>query len=360
MKIKLFEPHIDKLEEKAVLEVLRKKFWASGSGVGYVKKFEDKFQKYVGSNEGVAVNSGTAALNIAVSLLDVKNKEVIVPSLSFVSTANCVLMNGGKPIFADVDPETLCIDPKEIERLISKNTAAIIPVHFGGMPCDMKKILELSRKYKIKIIEDAAHATGGNYGKKKIGSHGFAVCFSFHPVKNLAMPTGGLIAINDKKHKIIREKIESKRWCGIANRKDDDYEVNELGDNYYMNEISAAIGIEQLKKLDKMNSKRSNIAKQYFKEIENVKKMPFDKSCTYHLYWICVKNRKELREKLYEKGIQTGTHYKPIHKFRLYKKKYRLPITEKVGREIVTIPIHPNMTSNQIEKVVSCINKFTK
>ena len=143
MKINLFEPYIDKSEEKSVLSVLRSKFWASGSGIGNVKKFEDKFKQFINADECVAVNSGTAALNIAVSLLDVKDKEVIIPSLSFISTANCVLMNGGKPVFADINPDTLCIDPETIAKLITKNTKAVIPVHFGGMPCNIEKILDL-------------------------------------------------------------------------------------------------------------------------------------------------------------------------------------------------------------------------
>jgi len=360
MKINLFEPHIDKSEEKAVLDVLRKKFWASGSGIGHVRKFEKEFKRYVGSNETVAVNSGTAALNIAVSLLDVKGKEVILPSLSFVSTANCILMNGGKPKFADVNPETLCIEPDEIRKLVSKKTKAIIPVHFGGMPCDMETILEISQKNKIKVIEDAAHATGSIFNKRKIGSHGFAVCFSFHPVKNLAMPTGGLIAINDVNHDRIRGKIEAMRWCGITDREDDNYEVKELGNNYYMNEISAAIGIEQLRKLEKMNSIRKKIAKNYSSEIELNEKMPYTNNCAYHLYWICVKNREKLRRELSRKGIQTGTHYKPIHKFNLYKKSHSLPITESVGKQIITLPMHPNLKENEIDKIISVINKFTK
>jgi len=360
MKINLFEPHIDKSEEKAVLNVLRKKFWASGSGIGHVRKFEKQFKKFVGSDETIAVNSGTAALNIAVSLLDVKGKEVILPSLSFVSTANCILMNGGKPKFADINPDTLCIEPDNIRKLITKKTKAVIPVHFGGMACDMKEILEISQKYKIKVIEDAAHATGSVFNKRKIGSHGFAVCFSFHPVKNLAMPTGGLIAINDVNHENLRKKVDAMRWCGITNRKDDNYEIKELGNNYYMNEISAAIGIEQLRKLEKMNSVRKKIAKRYFSEIKLNEKMPYTNNCSYHLYWICVKNREKLRRELGMKGIQTGTHYKPIHKFKLYKKSLSLPITESVGKQIITLPMHPNLKENEIDRIISVINKFTK
>jgi len=360
MKINLFEPHIDHEEEKVVISTLRSKFWASGAGVENVRKFENKFRKYTNADECLAVSSGTSALNIAMSILDVKDREVIIPSLSFVSTANCVLQNGGIPIFADINPETLCLEPEIVRKLINKKTKAIMPVHFGGMPCNMEYFLELSKNYGVKIVEDAAHATGSTFNKKKIGSHGHAVCFSFHPVKNLAMPTGGLIAINDKNHKKMKDRICSKRWCGITDRKDDNYEIKELGDNYYMNEISAAIGIKQLEKLEKMNMIRKKIAKRYSEEIDVVWKMPFSKECSYHLYWICMKNRKKFRKKMYSEGIQTGTHYIPIHTFSLYKNKIRLPVTEKVGKEIITLPIHPNLTEKDVDKVINLTNKFLK
>ena len=359
MKINLFEPYIDDAEEKAVLDTLRSKFWASGAGVGNVSIFENKFKKYTNANECLAVNSGTAALNIALSLFDIKNKEVIIPSLSFISTANCVLLNGGIPKFVDVDPKTLCIDPESIEKSITKKTRAVIPVHFGGMPCDMTKIMKITKKYRITIVEDAAHAAGASFKKKKIGTHGFAVCFSFHPVKNLAMPTGGLIALNHPKAKMYKKKIQAKRWCGITNRKDDSYQVKEIGDNYYMNEISAAIGIKQLEKLNKMNSIRKHIASCYKKDLDDEKKMPFSQECSYHLYWICVKNRKTFRQKMGEKGIQTGTHYRPIHTFSLYQNQVKLPITNSVGKQIVTLPIHPNLSDDDVDKIISFTNRFS-
>jgi len=358
MKINLFEPYIDHKEEKAVVDTLYSKFWASGAGVGNVEKFEKKFKKFTSADECIAVNSGTAALNIAISILDIKNKEVIIPSLSFVSTANCVLQNGGIPKFAEINPKTLCLEPDSVKKLITKKTKAVIPVHFGGMPCNMKYFSELSKVHDISIVEDAAHAAGASFNKKKIGNHSFAVCFSFHPVKNLAMPTGGLIAINNKNHKKLKNRINSKRWCGITNRKDDNYEIEEIGDNYYMNEISAAIGIKQLEKLEKMNEVRKKIAKRYSEEIEIEWKMPFSKQCSYHLFWICIKNRERFRKKMYSEGIQTGTHYRPIHTFSLYKNKTKLPITEKVGKEIVTLPMHPNLTEKNIDKIVNLTNKF--
>ena len=357
--IKLFNPVTDQSERTALLKTLDSKFWASGSGSGNVQKFENKFKKYVSADSCIAVNSGTAALNLALSLFNIKNKEVILPSMSFVSTAHAIVENGGKPVFTDIDPNTLCIDPNKIKTKISKNTVAIMPVHFGGMPCNLDQILKIAKQYNLQIVEDAAHAVGTKFNKKRIGSHGTAVCFSFHPVKNLAMPTGGLIAINHKNNTKFQKLLFSRRWCGITDRNDTNYDVKELGWNYYMNEFSAVIGLEQLKKLDKFNKIRKNIAKQYFNKINIESKMPFDENCSYHLYWILVKNRQRFREKLYKNGIETGTHYKPIHLMSMYKKNNSLPITESVGKQIVTIPIHPNLKDSEIRKIIKCINEFS-
>ena len=357
--IKLFDPLIDESEERAIKRVLKSHFWASGSGQGNVSKFEKKFQTYVNAKDCVAVNSGTAALNLALSIFDLKGKEVILPSLSFVSTAHAVILNGGIPIFADVEPESLCIDPIQIERLISKKTKLILPVHFGGLASNLTKIQKMCKENDIHLVEDAAHATGTTYQNKKIGNHGDLVCFSFHPVKNLAMPTGGLISINSDNHKKITEELKEKRWCGINNRKDTEYDIKNVGWNYYMNEFSAVIGLEQLKKLNKLNNIKKSIAKKYAKKINVENKMSFNKDCSYHLYWILVKNRKMFRKKLKENGIETGTHYRPIHTFTMYnKKKYSLPITEKIAKEIVTIPIHPNLSEQEIDKIIEKVNFY--
>jgi len=261
-KIKLFDPVVGNEEEKALKKILHSGFWASGAGTGIVLEFEKKFNKYIGSKSCVAVNSGTAALHLALSLMNIKNREVIIPSLSFVSTAHAVVYNGGKPVFVDVDPETLCIDPKLIKKSITKKTRVVIPVHFGGMPCNLHEIQKICNQNNLSLVEDAAHASGTSYKNKKIGSHGNAVCFSFHPVKNLAMPTGGAITLNGKDSQVFNSFLKSDRWCGISNRRGSKYDVTSLGWNYYMNEFSATIGIEQLKKLDRMNSKRKKIVKR--------------------------------------------------------------------------------------------------
>ena len=355
-KIKLFDPVIGD-ERIEVEKVLESKFWASGAGNGNVEIFEKEFKKFIGAKECVAVNSGTAALHLALLMADIKNKEVIVPSLSFVSTANAILYNGGTPIFVDINPSTLNLDPEMIIKKISKKTAAILPVHFGGLPVELKKIKKIAKDFNLKIIDDAAHACGAKFEKKFIGTQNFMTCFSFHPVKNLAMPTGGLISINSKDSKKIKRELNSLRWCGITNRKDVNYDVEQLGWNYYMNEFSAVIGLSQLKKLEKLNKHRQKIAKKYHEGIELSTKMPITENSVYHFYWILVKNRDVFRKKLLSRGIETGIHYKPIHTMKLYKNKIKLKNTEYVGNHIVSLPTHPNLLDSDIEFIIKEVNK---
>ena len=353
-KIKLFEPFVGNEEVEEASKVIRGKFWASGSGVGKVKEFENVFSKFVGCEDSVAVNSGTAALHLALESLNVEKTEVLVPSITFVSSAHAAVYNKAKPKFVDVDESTLCINIEDLERKISKKTSVIIPVHMGGFPCNLEKIQKLAKDYKIKVVEDAAHACGATYQGKKIGSHSEMVCFSFHPVKNLAMPTGGLIALNSSIRKV--NLLKSNRWCGITNRKGASYDVDSLGWNFYMNEISAAIGLVQLKRVEKLNKRRVEIAKKYHNGLNIEMKIPFSKDCSYHLYWIRVKNRVRFMKKLAENGIETGIHYKPVHMMSYYRDKTKLPISESIQTEIVSLPIHANLKDEQIERVIKTIN----
>jgi perosamine synthetase len=359
-KIKLFDPIIDQFEEKTITKILHSGFWASGTGAGQVLKFENEFKKYLKTKNCVAVNSGTAALHLALSEIDIKGKEIILPSLSFVSTANAVLYNKGIPIFVDVDKKTLCIDPKEIKKKISKKTKVIIPVHFGGMPAKIDKIKKIGKENNCIIIEDVAHACGSIFKKKRIGTHGDMCCFSFHPVKNLAMPSGGLITINTRDHLQRKKSLLEKRWCGISNRKGTNYDVKQIGWNYYMNEFSAGIGLIQLKKLDRLNRIRKNIAKRYFKEISIPEKMEYSENCVYHFFWILVNNRDEFRKKFSKAGIETGIHYQPIHKMSLYNIKTKLPITEEISKKIITLPTHPNLKKYDVDKIIKLANSIGK
>lgn len=336
-RIRLFKPDFGKVEEKVVIETLRSGYWASGNGDGIVKKFEEKLAEYLGCKNVVAVNSGTAALHLALSLFDIKDKEVILPALSFVSTANAILYNEGIPKFVDVNEDTFCIDKQQIEEAvqISGDVGAIIPVHFGGLDCGLGSA-------DIPIVEDSAHRIERN-------SVDNISCFSFHPVKNLAMPTGGAIASN-----VNLDELKALRWCGITDRDDTTYDVKRLGWNYYMNEISAAIGLVQLKKLDEMNIYRRQIAERYHEGLDHLH-MPLSKGCSYHLFWIRVKNRGKFRKKMANAGIETGTHYIPIDQFSLYKKA-NLPVTDKVAEEIVTLPIHTKLDFQDVDRVIKVAN----
>jgi dTDP-4-amino-4,6-dideoxygalactose transaminase len=358
--IKLFDPVVNKKEELAIKKTLHSHFWASGAGTNQVQRFEDAFRNYISADSCVALNSGTAALHLALSLLNLKGKEVIIPSLSFVATAHAVILNDAKPVFVDVDPATGCIDATQLEGAITKKTRVILPVHFAGMPCEMEKIMKICKKHDITLVEDAAHAAGAKYKKNKIGTHGTAVCFSFHPVKNLAMPTGGAITLNGRDHSRMKAVLNSMRWCGISDRKGAEYNVDKLGWNYYMNEFSAAVGLEQLKKLDMTNSRRKYVAKRYAAELKTERKMPFISDCSYHFYWICVKNRDRFMKKLQNAGIETGIHYKPIHSMKFYaNKKTVLPNTESFGKEIVSIPTHPNLSESDISMIIEKINRYS-
>lgn len=357
--IKLFDPHVTEEEVNAARDVLQSHNWASGAGTGKVKEFEEKFNAYIGSKQAVAVNSGTAALHLALSVLGVAGKDVLVPSLTFVSTAHAVVYNGGSPVFVDVEPDTLCMDPADVQKKLSRRTAAIMPVHFGGMPCKMREIQKIARDRDIPIVDDAAHACGGKYGGKKIGSVETMTCFSFHPVKNLSMPTGGAISINHKTASAFRKKLDSMRWCGIDNRKKYLYDVTSVAPNYYMNEISAAIGLVQLSKLDRLNARRKEIAKRYAQEIKLEHKMPYSDDCVYHLYWVMSGRREELARHLEGEGVEVGMHYRPIHTMSAYKSRANAPVTDRAGKRAVTIPIHANLSDDDVSHVISSINSFS-
>jgi len=360
LTIKLFDPHFDEGERTALIDVLQSGNWASGAGTGKVKEFEDEFQEYLGADECIALNSGSAALHLALLQFNLKNREVLVPSLTFVSTVHAIKYAGGSPVFVDINQETMCVDINDLKRKISKKSSLIIPVHFGGLSCNLEEIVNLSLENNIPIVEDAAHACGTSYQGKKIGTHSEMVCFSFHPVKNLSMPTGGVIAINGKTANVRKKIINSQRWCGIDNRSGGLYDVPRIGWNYYLNEFSAAIGIQQLRKLDMMNKRRKTIAKMYHSGILLENKIPMSEYCCYHLFWIRVKDRINFIKFMNESDIEVGIHYKPVHLLTMYNKRVSLPNTEMVWQELVSLPMHANLTDNDVSFVIEKINQFHK
>ena len=356
--IKLFNPDVGPKEIEAVKNVLLSRFWASGAGSGKVKEFENSFQEYIGSDACITLNSGTAALHLALSIYDVRERDVLVPSLTFVSTVHSIIYNEGRPVFVDADPTTLCIDVEDLKEKVSSHTVAIMPVHFGGYPCDLNIIKEVAEDHKLHIVEDGAHACGSTYNGKKIGSHTETCCFSFHPVKNLAMPNGGAIMLNGPDLEIKRKNLTSRRWCGIDERRRWYYDVPRLGWNYYMNELSAAIGLVQLAKLDKMNERRKEIARLYSCDLDLEHKMPFSEDCCYQLYWIRVKNRDYFMDRMIKAGIEVGLHYKPAHFMSFYRSSEKLANTDELWRELVSLPMHTNLSNAEVTYIIEKVNEF--
>jgi len=367
--IPVFKPKMNKEE---ILSELGKIFDAGWIGMGpKTLEFENKFAEYIGMKYALGLNSATAALHLANLVLGIKKgDEVIVPSMTFVSTALGPLYCGAKPIFADMEEDTLCIDLKDIEKKITKKTKAIMSVHYGGHACKMDEIMKIAKKHNLYVIEDAAHACGAKYKDKMLGSIGDIGCFSFHAVKNLPTGDGGMIVTNDKK---IYEKLQKLRWVGIdkstwqrssSMKYSWRYSVDELGFKYHMNDITAVIGMAQLKVLDEHNALRRKYAEKYNKALEGLKwiELPVEKEYAFssrHNYVIKTEKRDELNEYLASKEISTGVHYEPIHHYKVFGKvKTSLPVTEKVWKNLLTLPLYPDMSEEDFDKIVSEIKKF--
>lgn len=339
------------------------------------QQFEEEFAKYLGVKYAFGVANGTAALHIAHKVLGIaENDEVIVPSLTFVATANSVLYCGAKPVFADITSlDDFNISPEDIIEKITSKTKAITIVHYGGYPCDMDAIMKIASDHNLKVIEDAAHAPGAEYKSKKCGTIGDIGCFSFFSNKNLATGEGGMIVTNNE---ALAEKIRIMRSHGMTTLTWDrhkghaySYDVIDIGFNYRINEMASALGLVQLKKLDENNEKRRKIVDEYRIRLNSISEIsiPFRNykvKSSNHIFPILLsKNieRNAFIDTLKEKGIQTSIHYPPIHLFTYYRKMFGfkeeiLPKTEFVGTHEVTLPLYPMMTEKEIEYLVSCIN----
>ncbi|HJH27262.1 MAG TPA: DegT/DnrJ/EryC1/StrS aminotransferase family protein [Methanophagales archaeon] len=368
--IPIFRPSMGEEEIEAVAEVL-KSGWI---GIGpKTEEFEEQFAEYIGTKYAVALNSCTAALHLALNVLGINSGEVITTPITFVSTAHAILYNNASPVFADVQEDTLNIDPHDIERKITGKTKAIIPVHYGGHVCDMDEILDIAGEHNLYVIEDAAHACGAEYKRKKAGSLSDIGCFSFHAVKNLATGDGGMITTNDK---TVYEKLLELRWLGINKstyQRDTKgyswyYDVESVGFKMHMNDITAAIGLVQLGKLDNMNARRHEIVKRYNETFADLNwiETPIEKDyakSSLHNYAIKVKkgDRNELITHLADKGVSAGVHYMPLYMHSIYKKlgiKGDCPVADSVWRKVVILPLYPDMTEEDVKMVVEGVKEF--
>lgn len=327
-----------------------------------VQLFESEFAKYIGSEFGIGVGSGTEAIHIALRACGIgPGDEVITVSHTAIATIAAVEIVGAKPVLVDIETDYYTLDPKLIEKAISKNTKAIIPVHLYGQPAEMKPILKIARKYRLKIIEDCCQAHGAIYHNKKVGSWGDVGCFSFYPTKNLgALGDGGMIVTNNKKFackcRLLRQYGWSKRYISHL-----------AGWNSRLDELQAVILRIKLKYLDKDNRQRNRISCYYEKKIYNKaiihpkkKENQFD---VYHLYVIRTTKREFLRRYLLKKGIQSLIHYPiPVHLQPAYRRKIRisgkLTNTETIAKEILSLPIYPELSKIELNQIVNVINHF--
>ncbi len=360
-------------EEQAVMDVLRSGWLTMGE---VTEQFERHFAEAIGVKHAIAVSSATVALHLAYLSLDIgPGDEVIVPSLTFVATANAVLYTGAEVCFADIiSHDELNIAPVEIEKLITSRTKAIVVVHYGGYPCQMPAIMDIATSNNLYVIEDAAHAPGATLDKKPLGTWGEIGCFSFFSNKNLAVGEGGMLVTN---HDEIADRVRLLRSHGMTSLTWDrhqgyanSYDVIDLGFNYRIDEIRSALGLVQLKKLRLNNSHRKHISEQYRKllsqdQIDGIE-IPYQSVSgdpAYHIFPILLSekiDRDAFIHSMRSEGIQTSIHYPPIHRFSYYQKinpSVFLPKTEDVAAREVTLPLYPSMEQEKTQLVAETIKK---
>lgn len=347
------------------------------------KRFEEDFAKYVDAAYAVGVTSGTAALHLSLLGLDIgSGDEVITAPMTFVSTLNVILYASAKPVLADVEPDTLNIDPDQIRKKITKRTRAIIPVHYAGQPCRMDQIHAIAKEHKLHIIEDAAHAVETEYGGKKVGSLSDAACFSFHPIKNMTTGEGGMVTTNDQaladRVRVMRlHGMDKTAWRRYEKGQFRHWDMEHLGFKYNMTDMQASLGIHQLKKIDDFWKKRKKYSERYdkhFKDESNIITLPppeANNKNAYHLYPIRVKTenlkmtRDEIIDAIQEKNIGVGVHFRAVHLLAYYKKYFGVdygafPNAEYASDRLISLPLYPKMSLEEVDYVAETVKEIVR
>ncbi|MBE82275.1 MAG: pyridoxal-5'-phosphate-dependent protein [Gemmatimonadetes bacterium] len=369
MSIPVFRPCFDEEEVDAVREVLMSGWVGPGQKV---EELEKRFAEYVGTEFALSMNSCSSALFTALKVIGVEGREVVTTAQTFVSTNHAILQNGGTPVFADIEGTTLNISPESIAHRVNDKTAAIMVVHHGGHPCDMDPIMGIANEKGIPVIEDAAHAAGARYKGRMAGALGTIGCFSFHALKNMSTGDGGMLTTDDES---VAERVRNVRWMGITRSTYDrfrkngrarawEYDVDEVGYKFHMNDLNAAIGIVQLGKLESTNAARREVAVQYRSAFEDVEWIEMLGEKDYaqsanHAFVVLAEDRDRLIEHLAEKGIDGGVHYRPNHLYSVYEPYRRdLPVTESLWTKMVTLPMYPSMSNDEVLQVIEAVREF--
>ena len=374
-QIPLSDLDFDAQELEAANKILQSRWLSMGC---VTRRFEEEFAAYLDAKYAVAVSSGTAALHLALLALEIgPGDEVIVPSLSFVATANAVSYTGATPIFADIISDTeLVISPTSIEANITAATKAVVVMHYGGYACPMEEIMSIAREHSLAVIEDAAHAPGATFGNRKLGTIGDFGCFSFFSNKNLSTGEGGMV-VTDRSE--LADRIRLLRSHGMTTLSWDrhqvhsvPYDVVQLGYNYRFDDLRAGLGIVQLGKLDRNNRRRREIADWYRCQLRDMAEigLPFLQHpglSAAHLFPVVLGDsidRGMLMAAMADSGVQTSIHYPPIHKFCHYRdanmaRSIDLAVTERVATRLVTLPLFPRMSQHDVEMVVEAVRHGT-
>ena len=367
MQIPFHKTHTTDEEIEAVAQAIKSGWLTMGPKC---VEFEEKFSDYIGSEFSVGLNSATAALHLALKAIGLqRGDEVILPTNTFVATAEVVTYFDAVPVLCDIEEDTHNIDVSKVEALITPKTKAIIPVHFAGQPCDMDELYALAKTYNLKIIEDAAHAIPSSYKGVKIGAleQTDITCFSFYATKTLSTGEGGMATTNRESYaksiKVNRlHGINRDAWDRYTTKGAWFYDIVDNGNKYNTTDINASLGIVQLKKQDELREKRQKIAQRYSEVFRDSSKIviPFikeDRETSWHLYVVKVKKRDEVIERLKALGIGCSVHFIPVHKHSYYREKYgykdeNYPVANRVFEESLSLPIYPDMSSEEIEYVI--------
>ncbi|MFQ5833398.1 MAG: DegT/DnrJ/EryC1/StrS family aminotransferase [Candidatus Thorarchaeota archaeon] len=361
-------------EVDAVVDVVKSQWLTMGPRT---EEFERHLASYLEADNVIAVNSGTSALHLGLLSMGIgPGDEVITTPMTFVASANCILYTGATPVFADIDKNTFNIDPNLVEDNITPKTRAVLPVHLAGLPAEMDHLLEICERHDLAMLDDAAHAIGAEYKGKRIGGLESVTAFSFFSNKNLAVGEGGAITSNDdetaQRLRLMRSHGLTKPTWSRHHKKDEEsldqlYDMTELGFNYRITEIGAALGITQLSKLDSNNSRRREMYMLYRELVEDLplefQETPDYVKHSHHVLPVLLPHgtRSKVRAHLLERGVGTSIHYTPIHKFTYYRKlgysDLYLPNSNEVGSRVVTLPLHQNITDNDVNRVITSLKE---